>query len=318
LLNPLQKVLYINMHTLFNSIGSFLGEFCALAAAFLWAFASIWFKKIGKTIRPLELNLIKGAAAFVLFALTSLLLKESYAQLRVMPILALVVSGAVGIGLGDTMFFETINRLGASRALLVTTLAPPMAAIFGWIFMREALSIWAWLGILVTILGVVWVITEKNKETPGEKQPFNWLGLFFGFMASLSQAAGAVLSHWALADNTVSALQSAVIRLLAGFLVLLLWIALRRQKVGTWLKQKPDTRLWGLLAGGILFGTYLAIWLQQLSFKYADVGIASTLLATSPLFVLPIEAFQKEKPSLRAILGVIVAILGVALIFLAV
>jgi drug/metabolite transporter (DMT)-like permease len=67
----------------------------------------------------------------------------------------------------------------------------------------------------------------------------------------------------------------------------------------------------------ILFGTYVAIWMQQLAFKYTNVGIAQTLLATSPLFILPVSALQKEKLSLRSIFGVLVSIAGVALIFLA-
>ncbi|PKN90676.1 MAG: EamA family transporter, partial [Chloroflexi bacterium HGW-Chloroflexi-7] len=84
-----------------------------------------------------------------------------------------------------------------------------------------------------------------------------------------------------------------------------------------WLKPAPRKQLWGILATVILFGTYVAIWMQQLAFKYTNVGIAQTLLATSPLFILPVSALQKEKLSLRSIFGVLVSIAGVALIFLA-
>lgn len=304
------------MTDLFKIMSNFQGEFFALGAAFLWALSSILFKSLGKTIRPLELNLIKGIAGFILFAITSLVIGEVFTSIRPAAVIALAVSGAVGIGFGDTMFFEAINRLGARRSLLITILAPPMTVIFAWIFLRESLNLFAWVGILITILGVAWVITEKNKNEH-EENKFTWLGVFFGFLAALTQAAGAVLSRWALTESSVSALQSALIRLLAGTAVLLLWILIRREKIGVWLKPAPKKQLWGILAVVILFGTYVAIWMQQLAFKFTNVGIAQTLLATSPLFILPVSALQKEKLSLRSVLGVLVSIAGVALIFLA-
>ena len=248
--------------------------------------------------------------------ISSLVIGEIFTSIRPAAVFALAISGAVGIGFGDTMFFEAINRLGARRSLLITILAPPMTVIFAWIFLRESLSMAAWIGILITILGVAWVITEKNKNEQ-EENKFTWLGVFFGFLAALTQAGGAVLSRWALTESSVSALQSALIRLLAGTVVLLLWILIRREKIGGWLKPAPKKQLWGILTAVILFGTYIAIWMQQLAFKFTNVGIAQTLLATSPLFILPLSALQKERLSLRSVLGVLVSIAGVALIFLA-
>ncbi|MRS02279.1 EamA family transporter [bacterium] len=304
------------MTDFFASFSNFQGEFFALGAALLWALSSILFKTLGKTIRPLELNLIKGVAAFIMFAITSLVIGEVFSTIRPAAVIALAISGAVGIGFGDTMFFEAINRLGARRSLLITILAPPMTVIFAWIFLRESLNLAAWAGILITILGVAWVITEKNKDE-NEENKFTWLGVFFGFLAALTQAAGAVLSRWALTESSVSALQSALIRLLAGTAVLLLWIAIRREKIGVWLKPAPKKQLLGILSAVIIFGTYIAIWMQQLAFKFTNVGIAQTLLATSPLFILPVSALQKEKITLRSVLGVVLSIAGVALIFLA-
>jgi drug/metabolite transporter (DMT)-like permease len=304
------------MTDVIKSIGSFQGELFALGAAFLWALSSVLFKSLGRTIRPLELNLIKGIAGFILLAITSLIIGEVFASIRPAAIIVLAISGAVGIGFGDTMFFEAINRLGARRALLITILAPPMTVIFAWIFLRESLTLFAWAGILITILGVAWVITEKSKNEK-EENKFTWWGVFFGFLAAFTQAAGAVLSRWALTESSVSALQSALIRLLAGTVVLLLWILIRREKIGLWLKPAPKKQLWTILAVVILFGTYIAIWMQQLAFKFTSVGIAQTLLATSPLFILPVAALQKEKISLRSVLGVLISIAGVGMIFLA-
>jgi drug/metabolite transporter (DMT)-like permease len=173
----------------------------------------------------------------------------------------------------------------------------------------------SWLGIGITILGVAWVVTEKS-ATDEEKNKLDWKGVFFGFLAALTQAVGAVLSRWALTETPVSALQSAVIRLLAGIIVLILWVVIRRESIGQWLHPRPSLRFWGVIVAVIFLGTYVAIWFQQLAFQHTQVGVAQTLLATSPMFILPIAALLGEKLSPRAIFGVCLSISGVALLFL--
>lgn len=294
---------------------TFKGELFALMAALLWAVSSVIFRRLGRTVRPIELNLLKGILAIVLLAVTSVILGEKVAELSLLAVSLLVVSGALGIGFGDTMYFEALNKLGARRTLLLGILAPPMTAIIAGIFLKENLGLVSWIGILLTILGVAWVITEKSDgETRISKAA--WVGILFGFLAAFSQAAGAVISRWALTRTDVSALQSALIRLIAGVLFLVLWIIIRRQKVGAWIGPNSTKNLWGTILLVVVIGTYLAIWLQQLSFQFTRVGIAQTLLATSPLFILPISALFGEKISLRAVFGVLISTAGVCLLFL--
>jgi len=72
---------------------------------------------------------------------------------------------------------------------------------------------------------------------------------------------------------------------------------------------------WFTLGVAILLGTVFGIWLQQTSFKLSlNVGVASTLLSTSPLFVLPITAALGERVTWRAVIGATVGVLGIALL----
>ena len=103
------------------------------------------------------------------------------------------------------------------------------------------------------------------------------------------------------------------IRSLPLLFVLLL---VQRQALLGWRKLPQARQLLGWLALAVLVGTFLAIWLQQISFKLAPTAIAQTLLATSPIFGLPIAWRMGEKLSPRAILGVLVAVGGVMLLFL--
>jgi drug/metabolite transporter (DMT)-like permease len=84
----------------------------------------------------------------------------------------------------------------------------------------------------------------------------------------------------------------------------------------TTLQKKP--RVLGLLALGALVGPLLGVSASLLAVQHAEVGVASTLMALPPVIILPISYFGfKEKIGWQAILGTILAIAGVAVLFLA-
>jgi len=317
---------------------AFVGEFAALLAAFFWAAATLMFGRIGKHLSPVVLNLVKGVIAITLLLLTLLFQLRSADAFPALPrlsVIALVLSGALGIGLGDTAYFAAINALGARRALLLETLAPPIAAVLAWIFLSEQLSLRAIAGISITLMGVAWVISER---TPGSQKQVTLAGLQVALLATFCQAGGAVLSRGALAETTVSPLWSSLIRLGAGLLFMGLLVLLRPQYLTNEVKitngmdssvdssislrvegkkilqQLRSPRLLGAITLASFFATYLGIWLQQISLKYAAAGIAQALLATSPLFVLPMAALSGEGLSQRSVLGVVVALGGVWLL----
>lgn len=295
------------------------GEFFALSAAFLWAISAILFERLGKKIRPIEMNLLKGFFAAILLTATLFLLHEPLSSIHPLGLGVLIVSGAVGIGIGDTAYFEALKNLGARQAILLGTLAPPMTALLALVFLGEELRTTAWLGIFVTVGGVAWVISEQKTNgvprtnTGTDHNVRN--GVLFGILAALSQATGLVLSRYAFGFTSISALQSAILRLAAGAIVLYLWIKYKKQPLGEWRKIPKPWRTWLLILLVSFVGTYVCIWLQQLAVKYSPAGIAQTLLATSPLFILPISAIRGEKLTYRAVLGAGVSLFGVMLLF---
>lgn len=316
------------------SNGALVGEGAALLAAFLWAAASLMFGRMGRQLSPLVLNLVKGIFALAMLLLTLLIQLggEQAPKLPVLSVILLALSGGLGIGLGDTAYFSAINALGARKALLLETLAPTMSTVLAWIFLSERLPLNAIAGILITLLGIAWVISER---VPGDPVPATRAGLQISLVATACQAIGAVLSRAALAGTTVSPLWSSLIRLAAGLIFMAGLVIVcpqyleakstvivqsatamkaTRERWRAVMVALTSPRLLASVAIASFFATYLGIWLQQIALKYTAAGIAQALLATSPLFVLPIAALLGEKISRRAILGVAVALGGVWLL----
>jgi drug/metabolite transporter (DMT)-like permease len=336
---------------------AWIGETAALVAAFVWAVSTLMFGRLGQQLAPLVLNVAKGvwAIAFILITLAaqSLLFSDPALPNPTAPnptlpniplgaVFALLMSGALGIGLGDTAYFAAINSLGPRRALLLETLAPAIAAVLAWIFLAERLSFAAIFGIVLTLGGIAWVISERSPDLATSQQK---KGLKIGLLAALCQATGAVLSRAALANTTVDPLWSTLLRLAAGLASLALLAALQPQLLGkaqpsevtssspatfnqtadrtlpgqtrtfktrwqqSWIALKQPSTIFSV-AIVAFFATYLGIWLQQIALKYTATGIAQALLATSPLFVLPMAAALGDRINTRAILGVVIALVG--------
>ncbi|NJL35389.1 MAG: DMT family transporter [Leptolyngbyaceae cyanobacterium SM1_4_3] len=293
-------------------IVDFQGELAALSAALIWAIASIIYIRLGKQLPPLVLNLSKSAIAILLILLTLGLRGDFLPDTTPAAVGLLLLSGAIGIGFGDTAFFEALNCLGVRRCLLMEALAPPLTALLALIFLGEQLTLLSYLGIGLTVVGVSWVIVERVPDAGQGNRPLRGVG--FGMIAALGQAGGSVLSRAALVGTEISPLWSTLIRLAAGVAVLLVW-AVFQQRGKQGFRPLRSPRLLAILTLAAFFSTYLAIWLQQTAFKFTAAGIAQALSATSPLFVIPVAMWMGDRVSPRAIFGVLIALGGVWLLF---
>lgn len=289
------------------------GEIAALGAALIWAVASFIYVGLGKRMPPLVLNFTKSTIAIGFILLTLLLRGDTSLEMPPLSVGLLFFSGVIGIGFGDTAFFACLNAVGARRALLFEALSPPLAALLAFATLDEQLGWQAWIGILLTLSGVAWVIVERTPDdVQSQRSPF-W-GICFGLLAALGQASGAVLSRAALAEVSASPLWSSLIRLSAGTLILLLCLISRRE---SWKAFQPlcSRRFLGILTLTSFAGAYLAIWLQQTALKFTATGIAQALTSTSPLFVLPLAIWAGDRVTMRAFCGVLIALAGIWLLF---
>ena len=292
-----------------------IGEIAALTAAFLWALSSVVYGFLGQKIPPLQLNFFKGIIAVSLILLTLGVRGEKFIFIAPLPLALLAISGVVGIGLGDTAYFFAINKIGARKTLVLETLSPPLGALLAFIVIKEIISTLAWCGIFLTLLGVIWVISEQTAESDRLARKS---GIIWAIGAAIAQAVGAVLSRMALLDSDVSPLQSSLIRIAAGTAIALILTQIPTFATTQTIKSTFKSfsgRTIGIIFLAAMASTYLGIWLQQTSLKFAPTGIAQTLLATSPIFIIPITLIMGEKVTWRSFFGVIIAVAGISLLF---
>ncbi|MTJ03038.1 DMT family transporter [Idiomarina piscisalsi] len=287
------------------------GQLAALLAASFWAVATILYHRAGSHFSPLQMNLVKGVIATPLLLVISLFLGSSLTITYGLWLLAL--SGIIGITIGDSCHFAALRRLGPWHAMLLEYLAPPLAAFMAWLFLADSLSAIEITGAVVTLSGVLWVVSEKAPD----KQPVLSLsGVLFGCGAALCQATGLVMAFSVLQSEQMNAIDAAFVRLAAGSVLLVAIVGVsQRGAYFAIIKQFRAINPLPLL-GAIIFGTFLAIWLQQVSIANINPGLTQTLLSTAPLFLIPISFLKKQRITVRSVAGALVSLGGIGILFL--
>ncbi len=225
------------------------------------------------------------------------------------------LSGIVGFAIGDAMLFEAFVIVGARISMLLMSLVPIMSALFAWLALGEILNSLEVFAICLTVAGIAWVVKDKNKDASWVKGKKLILGIALGIGGALGQTFGLILSKKGLEDGFPT-LSGNLIRILCALIVIWL-IAFFRGKISTTVKSlKNKKALYALLAGSF-FGPFVGVWLSLIAIKYARIGIAATLMSTTPIILIPISYWMfKEKITIQTVFGTVIAITGVAILIL--
>ena len=299
------------------------GKLAGLAAAFAWAITSLIFVNVRAPAAAINLFKNGWSCVFLIATIgvigvgTGSLLHDSgilSADLTTWGWLA--ASAVTGLVIGDTGYFRSLQILGPRRCLTLTTLAPLMSALLALLILEEHLGPVAWTGMGVTLAGVVWVIRER---VPSEESPRHYpgsvaAGAFAGTIGALGQALGAICSKQAI-HRGIDPLDATCGRMLLA-VVIGAAIAASRAQLAPWCKILCSRSSLVRIVPAAFLGTYLGVWLCLFAYKHTSVGVATTMHSTSPIFVLPlILLIYRRKITLRAMLGALVAVAGIALLF---
>ncbi|MBU0509402.1 DMT family transporter [bacterium] len=289
----------------------YFGEILALCTALVWAFAVILFKKSGEHVHPIALNLFKNVLAAALIIPTMWIVGDSlWLPLPKREYLLLLISGALGIGIADTLFFMSLNRLGAGLSAIADCLYSPSMISLSLIFLGERLTLWQVIGAAMIVLAVVGITLGKRAGHLSRAQL--WAGILWAFLAVFLMAASVILIKPILSRSPL--LWVTEWRLLGGIVVLLPILFLHRDWRGIALTA-TSVRHWGYMFSGSFVGAYVSMILWLGSLKFAQVSTASALHQSSNVFVF-IFAFLllREPIDLQRVLAIVFAVAGAYLV----
>ena len=307
-----------------------LGEIISLGVAVSWTITAWFAAKASLRVGAMVTNVLRLVLA-TLFLGVLLWVTIGYPY----PVYAdkdtwlwLGLSALVGYVFGDYCLFNCYLYIGPRFGQLLMTLAPPMAAIAGWMLLGETLGWKSILAMAVTLAGIGISIMSRDGEHHF-KLDLPLKGVLLGIGAGIGQGVGLVLSKIgmqfyaeAIPSNAPSAMEamlpfaSTMMRAIiggAGFLAILLL----HKDFGRLRSAVKDPVAMKYASVITLFGPVLGVSLSLMAVRYANAGVASTLMALTPVFIIvPEVLIEGKRIRFKEIAGLAVSIAGVALFFL--
>jgi drug/metabolite transporter (DMT)-like permease len=299
---------------------SFLGELAALGAATMWSISSIFFTISARRIGSVMVNRVRLALAVLFVGTAHWLLFGTPFPASAGPYRFpwLAVSGVIGLVIGDSLLFQAYVLVGPRLGVLLLSLAPIFGTLLAWVLLGETLSALEIGAIALALGGMTWVVLERGRDGSGRhisRQDY-FRGILFGAGAAFCQAAGLVTAKRGLIGD-FPVLSGVMIRMTVAMIVMWLLAAVRREIKRT-IRAPLDDPIAGRAAIlGALIGPFVGVWLSLIAVQSARVGVASTLMAMTPVISLPlVHWLYHERVSPRAVAGTLVAMAGIAGMFL--
>ncbi|MDA3860423.1 MAG: DMT family transporter [Melioribacteraceae bacterium] len=292
----------------------FLGEFAALSAALFWSVNAIVLTEAVSKVGSFNVNVGRLFFASIFLLVTILLFSLSF-NIYWQQYFYLILSGIIGLVIGDYGMLKSYELIGPRLGMLLMAFVPSMSLILAYYFLDEVLGFSQIVGIIITSFGLALVILQK--KVISEKFHFTLKGGLYGLLAALGQAVGLILAKEAFNFSELNEFVAAFIRIIFSFILLLMlgrFLGFSRNPIRVFRNNKKGLKL---IIWGAILGPYLGITSSLIAVANTHVGIASTLMATVPLLMLPISKFYyKEKLSLFSVVGTIIAVIGIAVLFL--
>ena len=295
-----------------------IGELAALGAAISWTFSAILYRKALQQTKPISANIIRLSctSAILLVFLIAIGKLGVLTNLSVNVAVLAAVSGAVGLGLGDTLYMLSLKLVGVARAVPITCTYPLFGLLWAVVFSGEAITLGVGLGTVAIVAGI-WLLSYEKEERPATVRRQI---LVKGIAAALATALlwSVSISMMGLAVEETPSLDQAlivnVVRASAIGLLLLVFSPIIDRGHGF---LKVDRKTVATLIAGGLVALGLGWFFLTFSFTETMASRAIPISSTTPLF----SAFAgvvllHEKISVRSLVGSVVVVAGVFLIFL--
>ncbi len=294
---------------------NFIGEIAALVTAVCWAFTSIIFTEQSRKVGAVTVNL--GRLFFAgMYLLITVLVFNLDLNLQSAQYFYLIASGFFGLVFGDSFLYIAYKRIGPRLGMLMLSLAPVITSLISFAFLGEIISPIGMLGIFLTVSGVAFVVLQKKKSELNKKG-VDKIGILFGLFAAIGQGIGLVFTKAAFAGSELNSFVAGFIRVFVGFLFLWPMRHILRDYLPVKEVIAKHKKSFLIISIGAIIGPFLGITLSIFAISQTKVGIASAIMATVPIILLPmVKVYYKENLGWKAIIGAFVAVIGVSILFL--
>ncbi len=313
--------------------GAYTGYYAGLTTSLLWTGTTVFFTAASRRLGSWTVNAFRILLAIVLHAVTyRVVAHQWFPDASSQQLIYLALSGLVGLTIGDQALFSAFLRIGPRLTTLIAITAPLFAMAIGMLLsvqaggLNERPTPLGALGIAMTLAGVAWVVLERPAAS-APRTPQYASGVALALLAAACQGGGLVLSkigmgHGLEGASPIPPQAATFVRMtFAGICVLPIYAAYR-YRVRRRAEERPAPARAGVASGfalatcGALFGPYFGVWMSLVAAdKVAKVGVAQTLCSLTPVFILPVAAvLYRERISIRAVLGAVIAFAGVALL----
>ena len=291
----------------------YLGEIFALAAPLCWSVAVILFHNTGKVVPPLALNFFKNSLALILFALTMIVMGQPLLRSHPLSSYAvLFLSGVIGIGISDTLFFITLNRVGAGLQAIINTSYSPSIILLSFLFLGERLGPVQVAGVVIilsAVLSLTWPSKSRREPLP---RRIVVIGVLLGLATTFTQAISIVIIKPQLGELPL--LWANFWRLGGGLVAsAFLLVIIPGGRVS--LAALREVRIWPLMIPGSVMGTYVSLLFWLGGMKYTLASTAAALNQTATLWTFALAVFFLHEPVTgKRLFGLVLGVVGVAMV----
>ena len=292
------------------SIG--IGVILGLASAFIWATTSLAVKAQAEEIHPTSFNAFRMAVATVFtFALLPFFVEwQTFAQISPNAVIVLSISSIIGIATGDVLYFWSMTKIGAARALPISGIYPLFTWAIAVPLLGEPVTTNALLGTGLVLLGVYLLAPNNGASAPADMRAER-LGMLAAFVAAALWAIATTLLKVGIQESPGVLVVNAIRLPVAAVAT----ACVAQAQVGRKAWRGYNRRTLPRLIALALYSTGIGMIVWTLTVEYAGAARAALLNTAAPLIGVPLSVLAlKEHVTPKMVTGTLLIVFGVWLI----
>ncbi len=283
------------------------GIFAAISSVICWTFAcSIW-RRESKDLLPRQINIYKNLLASIFFM--PVVLTINWID-DASSICILMVSGIIGIAIGDTLYINSLKIIGTRKTLSFEALTPIIATTMGTLSINEVYQEKVWIGSFIVSFSLL-MIVRQNTYQKNNTREVKVVGILCALGSVICAVFAALMSRVILLGSTLTPLQTTQIRLLSALIFLFLFF--KKDFIDLLSNSSITKKTHSNLIISTFLGTNCGIFFQQIVFKSLPIGIAWTLLSLSPICALFISKREGERINKLTLIYSFLSFIGVGI-----